>query len=59
MCLLLHHTSVTTTEKYARLNIHRLEQDFPSLIEVSKIRRLETKKGTTNLYNNTSSPLYN
>jgi len=62
VCLLLHHTSVTTTEKYARLNIHRLEQDFPSLIEVSKvskIRRLETKKGTTNLYNNTSSPLYN
>lgn len=51
VCQLLHHTSVTTTEKYARLNINRLEQDFPSLIKVSKVsklRVLETIKGATN-----------
>ena len=62
VCQLLHHTSVTTTEKYARLNINRLEQDFPSLIKVSKVsklRVLETIKGATNDTNSLSSRLYN
>jgi site-specific recombinase XerD len=62
VCQLLHHTSVTTTEKYARLNINRLEQDFPSLIKVSKvskIRHLGTQKGATLTPINTSSRLYN
>lgn len=62
VCQLLHHSSVTTTEKYAKLNINRLEQDFPTLTKVSKVsnlRVLETNKGTTNLTNTTLTRLYN
>jgi hypothetical protein len=39
----LGHTSVTTTEKYARFNLDRLAQDFPSAyqirLEVDKVRK--------------------
>jgi len=62
VCQLLHHSSVTTTEKYARLNINRLEQDFPTLTKVSKVsklRVLETKKVETNTHNYLTSRLYN
>tara|TARA_R110002020_G_scaffold44279_1_gene127867 strand:- start:3117 stop:4256 length:1140 start_codon:yes stop_codon:yes gene_type:complete len=62
VCQLLHHTSVTTTEKYARLNLNRLEQDFPSLHKVSKVsklRVLDTQKRDTHLTEYTSSRLYN
>ena len=62
VCQLLHHSSVTTTEKYARLNINRLEQDFPSLTKVSKvskIRVLGTKNMGTNQSNTTLTRLYN
>tara|TARA_Y100000593_G_C4299472_1_gene332572 strand:+ start:222 stop:1358 length:1137 start_codon:yes stop_codon:yes gene_type:complete len=57
VCQLLHHTSVTTTEKYARLNLNRLEQDFPSLHKVSKVsklRVLDTQKRATLTYDSTS-----
>ena len=62
VCQLLHHTSVTTTEKYARLNINRLEQDFPSLIKVSKVSKissLDTQKGATNTTLHLTSLRYN
>ena len=62
VCQLLHHSSVTTTEKYARLNINRLEQDFPSLIKVSKvskIKHLQPKKLQPNTTESLSSRLYN
>tara|TARA_B110000438_G_C15735168_1_gene616002 strand:+ start:122 stop:1261 length:1140 start_codon:yes stop_codon:yes gene_type:complete len=40
---LLGHTSVTTTERYARFNLDRLAQDFPSAykirLEVEKVRK--------------------
>ena len=32
----LGHTSVITTEKYATINLNKLEQDFPSLIKPNK-----------------------
>ena len=62
VCQLLHHTSVTTTEKYARLNINRLEQDFPSLIKVSKVSKissLDTENIATNTTLHLSSLRYN
>ena len=59
VCQLLHHTSVTTTEKYAKLNINRLEQDFPSLTKISKIRVLDAQKGDANQYGYIHTRLYN
>ena len=62
VCQLLHHSSVVTTEKYARININRLEQDFPNLSvdqNSSKIRVLDTHKVVTPLINNRVSRLYN
>ena len=50
VCQKLHHKSVTQTERYARININRLEQDFPSLSNhqnSSKIKVLGTQKGAT------------
>tara|TARA_R110002012_G_scaffold270897_1_gene456055 strand:- start:1646 stop:2797 length:1152 start_codon:yes stop_codon:yes gene_type:complete len=62
VCKLLHHSSVTTTEKYARLNLNRLKQDFPSLSKVSKVSNivsLQRKKLQRNDTINTYSRLYN
>ena len=44
----LGHTNVLTTQIYANFSSKRLEQDFPTLSKVSKIRHLETKKVETN-----------
>ena len=55
VCKELGHTSVTTTERYAKFNIYRLEQEFPSLVS-SKVNNkvekgsLETPKGETQSY---------
>ena len=40
MSKLLGHSSVKTTERYARFNIDRLAQDFPTAFEV----RLDIEK---------------
>jgi hypothetical protein len=53
---------IITTEKYARININRLEQDFPNLSidqDLSKIRVLGTKNKGTNTSNYKVSRLYN
>ena len=34
------HSSVTTTEIYAKFNLRRLEMDFPSLTESNKKREI-------------------
>ena len=55
VCKELGHTSILTTEIYAKFSFARLEQDFPTLSKVSKIRVLGTKnKGTNTTYSNVS-----
>ena len=44
VCKELGHTSILTTEIYAKFSFARLEQDFPTLSKVSKIRVLEAHK---------------
>lgn len=41
----LGHSSVTTTEIYAKFNLSRLEQDFPSLVNINKKGTFEAKYG--------------
>ena len=53
VCKELGHTSIQTTEIYAKFSYARLEQDFPTLSKVSKIKVLGTKnKGTNPTYSN-------
>ena len=54
-----HHKNVSTTERYARLNIHRLEQDFPRLVERVKKRVLDTIQGDTKATIPINPPLIN
>ena len=59
VCKLLHHKNVSTTERYARLNIHRLEQDFPRLVERVKNSVSETNNVETHHHINPNPPLIN
>ena len=55
VCKELGHTSILTTEIYAKFSFARLEQDFPSLSKVSKIRVLDThNRDTHQSYSNVS-----
>ena len=52
------HSSVTTTEIYAKFNLRRLEMDFPSLVNNSKslekrekVHGLEVHKPSVNPLN--------
>ena len=36
----LGHASVTTTEKYAKFSLRRLEMDFPSLVDSQKMSEI-------------------
>ena len=42
----LGHESVTTTEKYAKLSLKRLENDFPSLVNSTKNTQIWEKGHT-------------
>ena len=47
---MLGHTSLKTTEVYAQFNFNRLEQEFPSLVNLNAIRgQKETPMGETPL----------
>lgn len=59
VCKELGHTSILTTEIYARFSFARLEQDFPTLSKVPKIRVLDTQKGATLNTQRKVSPLWN
>ena len=59
VCKELGHTSILTTEIYARFSFVRLEQDFPTLSKVPKIRVLDTQKGATHNSQNKVSSLWN
>ena len=59
VCKELGHTSILTTEIYARFSFARLEQDFPTLSKVPKIRVLDTQKVATQHSQSKVSPLWN
>ena len=37
------HSSVTTTEIYAKFNIRRLEMDFPSLVSIAQLGEIRER----------------
>ena len=51
----LGHASVTTTEKYAKFSLRRLEDDFPSLVKSTKIN--ENWKSGHRISGHTSSAI--
>jgi len=59
VCKELGHTSILTTEIYAKFSFERLDQDFPTLSKVSKIRVLDTQKVDTHSSYNNVSRLWN
>ncbi len=48
----LGHSSVTTTEKYAKFSLRRLEQDFPSLVINGQNHTESNTMHTVSMYNN-------
>ena len=39
----MSHSSVTTTEIYAKFNIRRLEMDFPSLVSIAQLGEIRER----------------
>ena len=47
VCKELNHTSIKTTEKYAKFSFRRLEQDFKVMVKTDEIVKGVTHKGVT------------
>ena len=51
------HSSVTTTEIYAKFSLRRLEMDFPSLVESNKIGENREKVHGFKVHKTSANPI--